>query len=368
LQVFQDTVFTYKRDGVVKEKVGYYLDGYLLKNLEHLKEQVKNKYDGIFAITGNEGTGKTSLSHALGYFLNPNLDLKNIVFSGQELMDRVEKAKKGDVIIYDEAITALGTQDASSEMQQTIIKVFTTIRSKGLYIIILLPNPFMLRRYFFVFRTKFLIHTYSTDGINRGFFKFYSYKRKKIMYLKGCKEWNMNVVQPNFVGRFTNTEGFFIDPEIYEAKKAAAIKSLTTDKKTKEAQLKEQFEDAKLKLKIQIEQWKQRYQDKCEMKFAKLRDQHIAMKEKYKTELLNIKQDPKDKYQPKIQELERKYSKVLYYFFERERDVFERNKLGKDYSQATFVAFLNQEKVLDEPLPKVKPYLQSGEELLKLSK
>lgn len=369
--VYPNKLFTYVRNGKTKQRYGYYMDDNLIANLELLRRQVENKYDGIFAITGNEGCGKTSISHAVAHYLSPTFNLDNVVFSGQELMNRIQKCNKYDVIIYDEAITALSTQDASSEMQNTIIKLFTTIRSKGLYIILILPNPFMLRRYFFVFRTKFLIHTYSTDGINRGFFKFYSYKRKKLMYLQGCKEWNMNVVRRNFSGRFINTEGFFLDPEAYETKKQNAIKAITEDKKTKEQQLKEQFEDSKLKLKIQIEQWKQRYQEKIEAKFARYKEQFKEIKLKNKSAIDEVQQKvielDKTKTKHQLYELEKEYAKSLHFFYCREKEIYERNVKGTEYTYSTFIKFLEQNRISAYSSSKLRTVLQSGDDLRKLS-
>lgn len=342
------------------------MDGTLAKNLDLLKQQVANKYDGIFCISGNEGTGKTIYSHSIAYFLDQEFNLQNIVFSGQELVDRIQKCKRGNCIVYDEAITSLSTSDAATEMQTTIIKLFTVIRSKGLYIILILPNVFMLRRYFFIFRTKFLLHTYSTNGIDRGYFKFYSYKRKKIMYLEGQKQWNMNVVTPNFKGRFTNTEGFFIDPVAYEEKKQNAIKSLTEDKKSKELMLKEQYEDSKLKLKIQVEQWKQRYQEKTELKFAKYKQQLQDIKTKYTGKIDEIKSGSllteKNRAIQKANEYEKEISKVLYFFYKYESDRYYK-LTGKEYDIGTFSKFVGD--II--PQIKLKSFIKAGEEYNKLS-
>ena len=39
--------------------------------------------------------------------------------------------------------------------------------------------------------------------------------------------YNMNAVRPDFVGKFSNTYGYFFPPAQYEAKKDTIIKSLT---------------------------------------------------------------------------------------------------------------------------------------------
>jgi energy-coupling factor transporter ATP-binding protein EcfA2 len=358
LKLSLDKKFIVKRKGKLYERDGYYIDNVLYGNIFKLQQQVKNKYDGIFALTGAEGTGKSTLAQMLAYTLDKDFVLENIVFSGQALIDRIEKCTRGQCIIYDEAITSLATSDASSDMQNTIIKVFTTIRSKGLYIILLLPNPFMLRRYFFIFRTKFLIHTYSTNGIDRGFFRFYSFKRKKLMYLRGWKEWDMSVVSPNFRGRFTNTEGYFINTEDYEKKKQDAIKEITQDKKTKEQQLKEQFEDAKLKLKINVEQWKEKYKNKVEEKFGVYKRKYDALNTKYKSKV--VEDTAKEREINK--ELEDHIARVIYNFYIREKENYEQYK-NETYTEQMFQTLIKNRTILKFKTTEITAYLRKGKDI-----
>jgi len=98
------------------------------------------------------------------------------------------------------------------------------------------------------------------------------------MYLRGYKEWNMDVVRPNFVGRFTNTEGFFLDADNYEKCKQTAIAKLTEEKNTKGAQLEEKFKDRKLKLEIDFKMAKEKMKERVEQKFADLKKQMATLK------------------------------------------------------------------------------------------
>src|SRR6056297_1582133 len=101
--VFPDTEFV-KPNGKIKK--GFFIDNALKSNLDLFKERVKNKYDGCCLMTGGEGSGKSTMAQAVGYYLNPGkLKLENIVFNGKDLLERVEKCEKFDVIIYDEAVT-----------------------------------------------------------------------------------------------------------------------------------------------------------------------------------------------------------------------------------------------------------------------
>ena len=74
--VFKDTDFV-KLTGTVRQ--GYFLDNNLKANLDIFKERVKNKFDGCMLLTGGEGTGKSTLAQAIGYYLNPGkLKLENL--------------------------------------------------------------------------------------------------------------------------------------------------------------------------------------------------------------------------------------------------------------------------------------------------
>jgi hypothetical protein len=236
--VCQNETFVNKHGRV---RQGYYLDDTLVPNLDFLKKMVENKWDGVFLIVGSVGSGKTTMSHAICHYLDKTFNIDRVVFSGEELMRQIDIANVGDAICFDEAVLSMSSQDFASELQKVLIKKFTLIRSKRLYILLIIPNFYLLRKWFAIDRTKFMINTYSPDGISRGYFKFYSWNRKKDLFLKGYKYLDMNCVNPNFKGRFTDTEGFFIDPVAYEAKKQIAVKKLTEGEKTDKQKLLELF-------------------------------------------------------------------------------------------------------------------------------
>jgi len=296
-------------------------------------------------------------------------DDRNVVFTGEQLLKAIDDARVGQSIIVDEAILTMASEDHASSIQMLLIKKFTTIRKKRLFIFLVIPSIFMLRMYFAIFRTRAMINCYSPDGVIRGYLRFYSFKKKKLLFIRGKKEFDMSVVKPNFLGRFTDTYGYFIDPLKYEAKKDAAIKSLTADKKTKEALLKEQFEDAKLKLKIQIESWKQKFQERTEQKFAKYKNQYTEYKTKMKSEIehlnTNVIKENKMKFEEKIKEVENEYARCLNFFYERERDYYLKLNTG-NYTNSTFIKLLEENKISSFSSSKLKQILQSGSDLRKI--
>jgi len=103
-----------------------------------------------------------------------------------------------------------------------------TIRKLRLYILIVIPSIFLLRKYIAIFRSRALIHYYCPDGLERGYAKVYSYETKRKLYIRGIKEFDQDCVKPDFIIRATDTMGFFFDENEYQIKKNEAIKKITT--------------------------------------------------------------------------------------------------------------------------------------------
>jgi len=101
----------------------------------------------------------------------------------------------------------------------------TMNRKKRLYVFLVIPTIFLLRKYFAIHRTRFLIHCTSSDGISRGDYLFYSHETKRILWCRGIKEWDQYCVKHDWPkpGYFTDTDGYFFDPLEYDKKKQNAI-------------------------------------------------------------------------------------------------------------------------------------------------
>ena len=229
--VNEDKVYVNKHG---KDHIGFYLDGYLKKNIEeYLIAAVKKKWDGVVLVTGIEGSGKSTLTSALCSFCDHNFNLTKVVFTVPQFFEAIDNSPPGTAIQWDEAVFGGLTTEALSNVQNALIKKMTLIRKKKLYIFIIIPSIFMLRLYFAVFRTRALIHCYTPDGIERGYFKFYSYDKKRQLYVMGKKFMNMMVVRPDFSGKFVDTTDYFYNQEEYEKKKDEAS-SIINEKDKKE--------------------------------------------------------------------------------------------------------------------------------------
>lgn len=210
-----------------KEKK-FWLSGNLKFMLNWLKEGVSKNWDGLIVIDGVEGGGKSTLARQIAFYLNPDFTLDNIVFTTKQFDEAVDKSKPEDVIIWDEfTLGGSLSTEAMSQIQNSLIRKLTTIRKKRLYIVLLVSWIFMLRSYFAVMRSRFLIHIYTPDGIKRGFFKLYGWEDKRKLYVYGKRDLNYNVVQLQKLnyGVYSDYDKF-IDLDEYETKKDEAIKEL----------------------------------------------------------------------------------------------------------------------------------------------
>lgn len=203
----------------------YYMEKWLTEHLDFLKECVKLDWDAVILIDGVEGSGKSTFAQQIAGYFDPKFNLDKVVFTPEQFVEAVDCAVPGSAILWDEFALAGLSTDAMTKIQGVILKKITTIRKKNLYIIFLMSWIFELRKYFAVGRTRFLLHTYTTDGISRGFFKFWDFDNKRQLYFKGRKNYEY-CVRSTLKGRFPNTkEVFFCDAD-YDHKKDEAIKTI----------------------------------------------------------------------------------------------------------------------------------------------
>lgn len=195
----------------------YYMDGYLKKNLDTAKEVVKKDWDMVFLVDGFEGCGKSVLAQQVAKFCDPTFCIDRITFTPKQFKEAVLAAKPYQAVIFDEAYGALNAKTAMQWINRSIVKMLTEIRQKNLFIIIVLPTFFDLVKYIAIWRSRALLHVYSGDDFERGFFCFYNIDRKKSLYVNGKKFYNYSNPKPNFYGRFT--DGYVVDTAEYKHKK-----------------------------------------------------------------------------------------------------------------------------------------------------
>jgi hypothetical protein len=195
----------------------YSMDGYLHKNLTTAKIVVKKDWDMLFVVDGIEGGGKSVLAQQMAKYFDYDFNIDKVVFTPTNFEEVVKAANKYSCIVYDEAFAGLSSRAAMSKVNKSLVKMLTEIRQKNLFIIIVLPTFFDLDKYVALWRSRALIHIYKGRGFKRGFFSFYSYDKKKQLYVNGKKYYNYSKPSPNFVGRFRNH--YTVDKDEYKKKK-----------------------------------------------------------------------------------------------------------------------------------------------------
>lgn len=208
----------------MKGEIGWtgYMDGFLKTNLAACQKAIKQDWDMICIVSGAEGAGKSVLAQQCAKHVDPDFNIERVCFNPKEFISSINKAKKFQAIVYDEAYGGMSSRAAMSEVNRSLMGVLAEIRQKNLWVFIVLPSFFELDKYAAIHRSRFLLHVYAKD-FKRGRFSFYSFDRKKLLYVLGKKYYSMSKPRPNFIGRFV--KGYTVDEEEYRQKKLDALKA-----------------------------------------------------------------------------------------------------------------------------------------------
>jgi len=244
-----------------KEKIGFYMDGYLKRNLDGVPNFLKKDWDvvGIVSGHGKVGTGKSTLAQNVAYYLawrlaggemideeyalgkfrvkkivSPNkpvrFGMENIVFTAEDLMKKAEtlynKYGPNQVIVYDEGMSGLDSANAMTSINKAMGEFFQRCRVYHHIILIVLPNFFKLHEDYAVARSLFLIDCYADKEFNRGYFSFYNEYQKEKLYYFGKRLIGVRAryaaAHDSFWGRFT--KWMPVDKDEYDKAKIKAIK------------------------------------------------------------------------------------------------------------------------------------------------
>jgi hypothetical protein len=188
----------------------YYMDGYLKSNLDLVKTMIRDDGDCVVFVDGPEGSGKSVKAFQMASFLDETFNLSRVVFTPRQFMNAVKTAGQYEAIVYDEAFSGLMSSQALNWVSIMLVKMLAEVRQKNLILFIVCPTFFDSVKYVSIWRTRFLINCYRGNEYQRGFFRFYGFENKKILYMEGKKTYNYHARKPDFYGRFTN---FYTIPE-----------------------------------------------------------------------------------------------------------------------------------------------------------
>jgi len=241
-----------------KEVTGFYMQGYLKKNLDGIPSFLKKSWDCVCIVSGHGKVriGKSTMGAQVAYYTawrlaggetivdennsrivnhvppkNPvRFILKeNVVFSAEELQETATKLynKYGgnQVILYDEGRQGLDSARAMESINKGMEDFFQECGFMGHVIIIVLPSFFKLHEDYAVARSLFLIDVFADKDFNRGYFNFYNERQKEYLYFFGKKKIGISAkysaTNENFWGKFTAWLPF--DKDEYEQMKKVAM-------------------------------------------------------------------------------------------------------------------------------------------------
>jgi hypothetical protein len=215
---------------------GKYMDGYYYENLKILAEKIVDDmtFMGVvFSSTLEVGTGKSVFITQTGeawselikklHGIDVPFNLTNVVWKPEDLIERSFVVPKYSCIILDE------WEDAHywSKLGTTLRQFFRKCRQLNLLILVVIPNWFQMPMNYAVSRSTFAVDVRFENNFERGFFRFYNFKAKRELYIKGKKWHNYNCVKPTFYGRFPN--GYGVDEKKYREEKLKDMMEYNTD-------------------------------------------------------------------------------------------------------------------------------------------
>ena len=197
------------------------MDGYLKNALDTAKHVVKADWDMIFLYDGLEGVGKSVKAMQDAKYCDPNFNLEKIAFTPNAFRRCVINAPKYSSVVYDEAFTGLNSRATMSYINRALVQMLAEIRQKNLFIFVVAPAFHDFDKYVALHRSRALIHCYTAENFQRGYFAFYNIERKKQLFILGKKFYSYKEVKPNFIGRFSNH--YVVDEQAYKKLKRDSL-------------------------------------------------------------------------------------------------------------------------------------------------
>ena len=247
---------------------GAYIDKTLAINLDIYAKKIVDDMHFMGIITGSDGVGngKSTLAQQVGTYLTCKINElhgtkntfthRNVFLNSKDLTVKSPSLPRYSVITLDEGDDL--TTHGMKELAVRLKRYFRKCRQLNQIIILILPSFFELPKLYAMSRSHFLINVSFENEYERGFFKFYGPLSKKLLYLKGKKEWDYSAHPKDFEGRFFSSYCFFPDLEHeIELYKKNKYQDMVDDNKEKE----ESKTPATIKKEVTIELFKQMYQN-----------------------------------------------------------------------------------------------------------
>jgi len=201
---------------------GAYIDETLGDNIDIIAESMHKDIAPMGAISGENqsGTGKTTIGTHIAckytHKVNQKYGLKN-TFTCRNIFFKIDKLLKEAPIIAKEqpySVLLLDEQDDltihhAKQRAHDLKGVVMRLRQLNIFLLITSHSFFELPKFYALNRSQFLVNVKFEGKFDRGYFKFYGPKSKKLLYLNGKKEWDYDAHRYDFQGRFFSSYCFF---------------------------------------------------------------------------------------------------------------------------------------------------------------
>lgn len=117
-----------------------------VSNLRRLAE--RENQDACIAITGYEGSGKSTFALKLARWLQPSFDAKQVCFDAESLLMRIQSAPRYSVVMLDEAVNGLYAREAMAMDNRVLTTAAMVARARNLYWLLCIPHLHNLDPYF----------------------------------------------------------------------------------------------------------------------------------------------------------------------------------------------------------------------------
>lgn len=229
-------------------KQSYYIAKALAENLDgFIKGVLFKNTSAVFICDGRSGEGKTTISSQIGCYINrkvkehfaknpkwgtpPEFNLDSLAWTPDTFIDKLQNAKKGEVVIFDEAMV-FSNRSTMSELNRNIVIMMSMIRSKEIFVIFNVNSIFDLDRNLPLHRADMLVHVYPREKkfASRGAYMVIpsSGGKLKRLYIQGKKFYDYSKARPAFINTFPKF--FPFDDKVYEERKQEAIKDYFAEK------------------------------------------------------------------------------------------------------------------------------------------
>lgn len=203
---------------------GFYIDDLLKMQLDVLLKNIKDDWDFTILITGGGEVrvGKSVLAMQIAaYWINQLKELydievpfsveNNLILEGNKLIKKGNELGQSypySPLIFDEAGADLEGKKIMRSSTQDVLDFYRECGQYNLLNILVLPEFFDLPKGIALSRSICLIDVYTltndNDIFQRGYFKFFSRRNKKQLYIKGKRELDYDAYKYNFNGKFFN--------------------------------------------------------------------------------------------------------------------------------------------------------------------